>query len=414
MNSSTTSELSTEPALGKHARAGVPSTTSGGTNWVAVWAVAAGAFALVMSEFLAIGLLPDVAKSLDVSEGTAGLMVTAPGLMAALSAPLLTMAAARVDRRVILLSLSVLLVASNLLAALAPAFSVLMVARLLLGVAVGGFWTIGVSVAPRLVPAQVVPRAASVITSGITLATVASLPLGSLAGDLLGWRAGFLIITGLALATLVLQFFALPRMPAQHAVTFGSLLTLFKMPRARAGVIASVLVFFGHFAGYTYLSPALHNLAHIDSTWTTPVLLLFGVTGIVGNFAAGVTAARSIRGTLTAGVILLVSSLALLPLIGTTAPGAVVLVGLWGLAWGAMPLGLQLWILDAMGEKADSGLALFISASQLALAAGAFLGGVTVDSAGVSPDLLIAAAVSAAALIALWTAPRLSAAHSNC
>lgn len=177
-------------------------------------------------------------------------------------------------------------------------------------------------------------------------------------------------------------------------------------------MIASVLVFFGHFAGYTYLSPALHDLAHIDSTWTTPVLLLFGVTGIVGNFAAGVTAARSIRGTLTAGVILLVASLALLPLIGTTAPGAVVLVGLWGLAWGAMPLGLQLWILDAMGEKADSGLALFISASQLALAAGAFLGGVTVDSA-VSPDLLTAAAVSAVALIALWTAPRLSAARNN-
>lgn len=135
----------------------MPSTTSGGTDWVAVWAVAAGAFALVMSEFLAIGLLPDVAKSLGVSEGTAGLMVTAPGLMAALSAPLLTVAAARVDRRAILLSLSVLLVASDLLAALAPAFSVLMVARLLLGVAVGGFWTIGVSVAPGWFPHRSFP-----------------------------------------------------------------------------------------------------------------------------------------------------------------------------------------------------------------------------------------------------------------
>lgn len=134
----------------------MPSTTSGGTDWVAVWAVAAGAFALVMSEFLAIGLLPDVAKSLGVSEGTAGLMVTAPGLMAALSAPLLTVAR-RVDRRAILLSLSVLLVASDLLAALAPTFSVLMVARLLLGVAVGGFWTIGVSVAPGWFPHRSFP-----------------------------------------------------------------------------------------------------------------------------------------------------------------------------------------------------------------------------------------------------------------
>jgi predicted MFS family arabinose efflux permease len=360
--------------------------------------MAAGAFALVVSEFLGVGLLPDIAGGLHVSDGTAGLMVTAPGLVAALSAPLITVLAARVDRRTVLASLTGLLVVSNLLAALAPDFTVLMVARLLLGVGVGGFWSVGVSVTPRIVRLADVARASSLVASGITAATVVSLPLGALVGRFLGWRAAFLIAAAFSLVVLVAQLVFLPSVPGHARTGFASLLHIFRVPRARAGVLASVALFFGHFTGYTYLVPALHGLSPISDGMISPMLCLFGAAGLIGTFGAGLTLTRRPLGTLVAGVVLLGASIILMPMAGTTVPGAITLAALWGLGWGVVPVSLQLRISRAMGERADGGLALFVSASQLSLAAGSFVGGIIVDSAGIATGLVTG---GLAALLAL-------------
>jgi len=370
------------------------------TRWWSVWAVAAGSFALVMSEFLAIGVLPDVATSMRVTEGTAGLMVTAPGLMAALAAPLLTVAAAKVDRRTVLLAFTVLLIVSNVLAAAAPAFWVLLLARLLLGIAVGGFWTIGVSIAPRLVPARSVAHATAVISFGITLATIASLPLGALAGNYIGWRAGFVIIAGISVLALAFQFTTLKRLPAQHTVTFTSLVTVLRIPRARAGVIGTALVVLGHFAGFTYLVPTIQDLAGFTDAWTPSVLLVFGVAGVLGNFTAGSLATRyGVPTLITAALFLLTAAVGLFPILGHTKPAVVALVSLWGLAWGGVPVGLQLWALESTGDRADAGLALTISTSQLALAAGAYVGGVIVDDRGIPAALATAAVAVGASML---------------
>jgi predicted MFS family arabinose efflux permease len=368
--------------------------------WPGVVAVGAGTLILVMSEFLPIGLLGAIVADLKVSDGEAGLMVTAPGVMAAVSAPLLTWVAGTVDRRLMLWSLAALLVVSNLVAALAPAFAVVLLARLLLGVAVGGFWTIGAGIAPRLVPPAQVPRAAAVISSGITIGTVVSLPLGPLIGNAAGWRAAFLVPAALALVVLVAQVLTLPSVPVSTRVTAKVLLSIFRQPKARLGVVIAALSFLGHFVGYTYLIPYFRDLAHLAEGTITVALLVFGAAGIVGNFVAGVTATRSVRGTLVVSTGLMGASIVLLPVLGTGVPGAIALTAVWGFAWGGVPVALQLWMINALGETAEGGLALFTSATQISVAAGSFVGGVLVDGAGIAVTLIVAAVVVLAATAA--------------
>ena len=141
-------------------------------GWLSVSSVALGSFAIVLSEFLPVGLLPAIAADLDVRIGTAGLMVVVTGLFAAVAAPAITVAASALDRRVVLIGLSALLVVSDGLAAAAPTFPVLLLARVLLGISLGGFWAIGAGIAGRLVPPADTIRATALITAGISVATV--------------------------------------------------------------------------------------------------------------------------------------------------------------------------------------------------------------------------------------------------
>ena len=152
--------------------------------WLAVLSVGIGAFALVTSEFLPVGLLPAMAAELAISKGQAGLMITTPGIVAAFAAIFVTVGSGRLDRRIVLLALTALLVASNLLVALAPSYGWILLGRALLGVGVGGFWAIGSAIGPRLVAPQHASRAMSIIFAGVSLGTVAGVPAGALLGEL--------------------------------------------------------------------------------------------------------------------------------------------------------------------------------------------------------------------------------------
>jgi predicted MFS family arabinose efflux permease len=371
------------------------------THWTAIIAVAAGSFTLVVSEFLPVGLLPVIAADLDVSDGRAGLMITGPGLLAALAAPIVTIVAGRVNRRMLLVGLGVVLLASNLIAAMADTFTVMLIGRMLLGIGVGGFWTVGVSVAPRLASPRMLARATAVISSGITIGTVASLPLGPLIAKAAGWHMSFFVAAAVAAAVVIAQCVALPGMRTQIAPTPRTLLHVFANTGARVGMLASVVIFFGHFAAYTYLVPYLHDVAAVPAAWITLCLIIYGVAGIVGNFVAGASAARRVKATMVAMVVVLAGSVLMLSLIGTTPITATILVCLWGFAWGGVPVVLQLWMLRSLGTGVEGGFALFVSVSQLALAAGSSLGGVVVDGVGVQTDLILAAAIALSCLIAV-------------
>ena len=357
-------------------------------SWLAVLSVALGAFVVVTSEFLPIGLLTHISDGLHVSAGTAGLMVTIPGLVAALAAPLITVTAGRFDRRTLVLALIGLLVISNLLAAFAPNFVVMIAARVLFGITLGGFWTIAVTLGARLVPAGSVARATTIIFAGISIATVIGVPSGTLIAGLAGWRVAFAVLGGVALLIGVVQLFVLPPLPSPPTPGVRQLVSLLGHTDARLGLLTIAFVIAGHFAAYTYVTPFLKNSPAISPESLSALLLAFGVAGIVGNFAGGSFAARNLRLTLIGTLTLLTAAVMLLPVFGQQLVGAGVLLVAWGLAFGAIPVVLQLWVFKAAPEALEGGAALLVSTFQIFIALGSVVGGRIVDHYGTSAVMI--------------------------
>lgn len=359
--------------------------------WLAVLSVAIGAFALVTTEFLPVGLLPAIAADLGVTDGQAGLMVTMPGLLGALAAPAVTVAAGRLDRRYVLLGLMALLFTSNVAVALSTSFVPLLIGRLLLGIGVGGFWVIGVAVGPRLMPWAAV-RATSLIFAGVSLGTVAGVPAGSLVGELMGWRAAFAAAAGIAVLVIVAQWLLVPPLPTARATRIRDLPILFTIPKARLGLVATLLLFTGQFAAYTYISPFLIDVSGISVSTVTLLLLVYGLTGFVGNVAGGWVAGRDVRVALIGTSLLLGLAILSLPAFGESKIAASVIVGIWGLAFGALPISIQTWMFRAAPDALETGAAIFVSMAQVALAGGALVGGLVVDELGVPSTMLLGAA----------------------
>lgn len=369
--------------------------------WAAVVAIALGSFALVFSELIPVGMLADISGHLHVSLGTGGLMVVVPAVTAAVAAPVLTLVSARLERRSVLVGLSALVLISNVIAGLAPDIWVMLAARAVLGVCVGGFWVFGAGAAINLVSARARGTAIAVVSSGIFIGTVASLPAASLIGTLTTWRVAFAVAGVFAAIAVAVQLFTVPRLGAGGRVAPRSLLTVVTLPVPRIGLVAAGAIFFAHFAAYTYISPLLHARAGLGATAITIVLLGFGLAGAAGNFTAGVTVRRHLRVTLMSSGLLIAVSALLLAIITGARPLTIALVIVWGLGYGAVPVAAQSWMAEAMPANVEGGLALFVSALQGSLAAGSAVGGIVYDSAGSGGVLIVAAIVAALGSLSL-------------
>jgi predicted MFS family arabinose efflux permease len=359
-----------------------PSTQSPPASWSAVVAIGVGAFTLVTAEFLPVGLLPQIAQDLAVSEGQAGLMVTAPGIVAAGAALLTISVGKRIQRQHALLVLLSLLVISNALVACANSLGVLLAARMLLGVAVGGFWTIGVSLGPRLRP-DAIGRATSVIFSGVTVGTVAGVPAGTLLGGLLGWRLAFAAFAALVVLVVVALVVLLPRIPPEKSLGFGQVPVVMRMNTVRAGLVAVVLIFIGQFAAYTYIAPFLTQISGIESGRLSALLLAYGVAGVFGNLFCGWFVERNVRRAVLATSIFLGGAMLALVICGASSGWAAAAVVAWGIGFGMLPIAIQSWIFKAAPDQLEVVAALFVAAGQLAMGLGALIGGVVVDHFGV-------------------------------
>jgi predicted MFS family arabinose efflux permease len=368
-------------------------------NWLAVLSVSLGAFVVVTSEFLPIGLLTNISSGLKVSDGIAGLMVTIPGLVAAIAAPVMTIVAGRVDRRVLVLALMALLAGSNLIAALSPNFAVMLIARVLFGVTLGGFWTIAVTLGGRLVPKSSMARATTIIMAGISIATVAGVPVGTLIAGFSTWRAAFGVIGLVALLAAFVQLFVLPKLPAPAAPGLRQITGLLHHPDARLGLLTVAVVMAGHFAAYTYVTPFLKDHTKISPGFLSSLLLAFGVAGIFGNFLGGAFAAKNLRATITSAVILLGASVMLLPFFAGNLTGISTLLLIWGLAFGALPIVLNLWVFKAAPDAIEGGAALLVSTFQIFIALGSVLGGQVVDAFGTSAVMWGGGATAAIGLV---------------
>ncbi|MYS57194.1 MULTISPECIES: MFS transporter [Streptomycetaceae] len=379
------------------------SCTGGSTakNWSAVAAVAAGTFSVVTSEMLPVGLLTSIGGELHASDGTAGLAVTVPGVVAAVSAPLTTVLSGRLDRRWLLVSLPALLAVANLLSAVAPSIAVLVALRVLVGVAIGGVWAIAAGLAVRLVPKVSVGRATSLIFSGIALASVLGVPAGTLIGQLFGWRAAFaaagtatLLVTG-ALALL------LPPLPVDRAVRFTDVPALLRGRRLRLGLVVVLLLVTGHFAAYTYVQPALERLWGVGHGLVSPLLLGYGVAGVVGNFVGGAGSARNPRGVLVVICTVLGAVVLTMSFGGVRTGVAVVLLAVWGLAYGGVSVSTQSWLMVTAPHAKEAVSALFVTVFNTAMSLGALAGGRAVDVFSLAGAMRLGGLLVLAALVAV-------------
>ncbi|WP_406344484.1 MFS transporter [Streptomyces sp. NBC_00648] len=381
----------------------------GGGSWspargrAAVLAVAATTFSVVTTEMLPVGLLSPLGDALGVSEGRAGLAVTLPGVVAALTAPLLPALAGRTDRRTLLVALVLLLAAADLASALAPGFGVLLGARLVVGVCIGGVWAVAAGLAPRLVRAEAVARSTAVIFSGIAVASVVGVPAGALAGELAGWRWGFGAVGVLALVVAGLLARLLPPLPPDRSARRSRAVDLLRVPAVRTGLALVLLLVTAHFAAYTYVRPVLERVAGVGPGAVSGLLLLYGAAGVAGNFLAGTV--RGPRRALLLIAALLTLTLAALTVSSGSAIVSVALLALWGLAYGGVSVTTQTWLLRAAPTTPEAVSSLFTAAFNAAIAMGAAVGGGVVDGVGVVGVLVVGAGVAGVGVVVCVRSP---------
>lgn len=347
--------------------------------WLAVTAIALGAFSLVIAEFLPIGLLPEISRDLGVSEGRAGLMVTGTSLLAALGAPVTTMAIGRLDRRLVLMGLTFLQIVSSVLSVCSPNFALMLLARVFLGLGVGGFWAIAIASGARLVPEDKVARAVALVSAGISAATVISVPAGNFIGAHFNWRIAFAASGVLALVVLLLQWIWLPKLPMKKAMIPADFFSVLRNPSMQVVLIYTLFAFSGHFAGYTFVTPFLEQIAKVGPAALGLLMLGYGIMGILGNIIGGASAGRNLRGTHLGTMALFSIALLFMALLGGQSVFAGSMLLLWAFAFGMIPLCTQLWTQVSSPEAPEAAQAMITTVSQLAISGGSLLGGFVVD-----------------------------------
>ncbi|MEW5353289.1 MFS transporter [Streptomyces sp. 16-176A] len=366
---------------------------------LALLALAVGAFGIGTTEFVMMGLLPDVADDLGISIPTAGHLVSAYALGVVIGAPLLAALTSKLSRRHVLIGLMVLFVVGNALSALAPGHGWLLAARFLSGLPHGAFFGVGAVVATGLVPPERKARSVSLMFLGLTVANIAGVPAATLMGQHLGWRATFLGVAAIGLAAIAALAALVPADRADAAPSAGlrgELAALRPLPVWLA-LLTTVAGFGALFAAYSYITPMLTEAAGYAEGSVTVLLALFGVGATAGNLLGGRLADHSLRGTLFGGLGALAVVLALFPVLMRDEWGAAVAVALLGTAAFVTGSPLQLMVM----EKAAAAPSLASSANQaafnLANAGGAWIGGLSL-AAGFGPT---SPAVAGAALAVL-------------
>ncbi|TBZ07879.1 MFS transporter [Rhizobium leguminosarum] len=383
----------------------VPSSWSR-TTWFAVISMAATSFALVSAEFLPAGLLTPMAHDLGVSEGTAGQVVTATASVGAVTALLSNVFIGKLNRKTVLVGLSALAVGSNLLAALATDFWLLLLGRAGLGIALSGFWALSVAVVARLVGANATGRGMAIVTLGVSLATIAAPSMGALVSDWLGWRAAMAMTAGLAVVAMLLQILSLPTLPATTSNSLSDVFGLTKRRTVQLGMLAIVLLMTGHFAGSVYVRPFLEQVTLLGTGPIALALLGFGIAAVIGNIAGGRMADANIRTALAVtGALMAFAALALV-LWGSYSGIAFALVTLWGFAFGMAPVVLPTNLSRGATDALEAAGSLMVVSFQVAISIGAVFGGYVVDHYGPAAPLTLTAVLALSTIVLALLQPR--------
>lgn len=362
--------------------------------WSGVFAMTLCVFALIASEFMPVSLLTPMAADLRVTEGMAGQGIAISGAFAVLTSLSISWIAGTLNRKTLLMALAGLMAASGVIVGLAPNYLTYMVGRALIGVVIGGFWSMSAATAMRLVPATQVPKALAIFNGGNALATVIAAPLGSYLGSIIGWRGAFFCLAPVAAIAFIWLWISLPTMKVEPRTPgTGNVLKLLRNRSVALGMAGCGAFFMGQFALFTYLRPFLETVTRVDVSTLSLTLLVIGVAGFIGTLIIGLFIRRGLFRTLIViPVLMALIALTLIPF-GTSVVVVGALLGFWGLLATAAPVGWWSWIAQALPKNAEAGGGLMVAVIQLAIALGSTVGGLLFDSRGYQSTFVVSAAV---------------------
>jgi DHA1 family purine ribonucleoside efflux pump-like MFS transporter len=376
-------------------------------SWLGVLAIALGALSLVVTEFLPVGLLPGISRDLNIAEGTVGLAVTATAILGFIAAPITAIAIGRADRKLVLLGLTLLLIISSVLSWKAQSFAMLLLARVILGIGIGGFWAISITAAVKLVPPEKVHAASSLVFAGIAIGSVIAVPAGAYIGAHADWREGFLCASILAAGCFALQIIALPPLKMTESVNIQDFIGLLKDSKIRAIFFTVIFIVAGQYAGYTFVTPYLQQITRLDTGIVSALLFTYGVATVAGNFVGGALAGRNLHNTVVATVWIFVLSLAAMAAFATSPILAGVALLAWAVSWGMAPVGTQLWLFSATQHAPEAAQAMNTSVFQLSIGLGSLAGGVSVNNMGLHSSMWLGAVIMALAVFMVHIVGRL-------
>ncbi|MCD8456756.1 MFS transporter [Xylella taiwanensis] len=347
-------------------------------------------FALVASEFMPVSLLTPLSMDLGISEGLAGQGITMSGVFAVLTSLSISTLAGNLNRKILLLSITTLMALSGIVMALASSYLIYMAGRALIGVSIGGFWSLSAATAICLVPQHQVPRALAIFNGGNALATVVAPPLGSYLGAVIGWRGACFCLVPVAVIASIWQWFSLPAMTVSKSdKRTGTVFRLFANPLVLVGLAACGLFFMGQFSLFTYLRPFLETITQVHISVLSFILLTIGLMGFIGTLFIGTFLKSGFYPTLIAIPLLMAAIAVALIVFGRNVWVVVPLLGSWGCIATAAPIGWWIWITRTMPDDAEQGGGLMVAVVQLSIALGSTVGGLAFDHSGYQSTFII-------------------------
>lgn len=345
--------------------------------------MALGAFGIITTEFGVIGILPAVAREFNISIDTAGWLLSGFALTIALTGPFTTLLTAKINRKVMMCLVLAIFVLSNLLSALSSSFAMLMIARILPAFLHPVFWAVATVAASKQVEPKDAPKAVSVVLGGLSIATVLGVPMTTYVAELFNWQASFLVSGIINLVAFAALAFFVPSMPVTEKTSVQNQLAILRKGQLWVNLVATLIMIAGMFSTYGYLAEYLGKIAHMSGGQISLMLLLFGGTGIVGNWLTGIALSKNVL--LTTRVFLL--SLILIHLAAYTVGGLfipmAILISVWGfIHTGGFLIG-QTRSTSEAPEAPELAASLMVSFGNAGVTLGTLLGGFMITAFGI-------------------------------
>jgi predicted MFS family arabinose efflux permease len=349
-------------------------------------------FLLVTAEFLPNGVLTEMADALGVTPGQAGQTVTVTALVGLIVAPTVGLMFPRLDRRSLLVWMALAAAVSNLIVAISPNLIIILLARFLLGAAISAFWAMSITVAARLTGPERLGRGVMFTSAGVSLATVAGVPLGVMLSELVDWRMVFAIAGVLMVLLAVALRLSLPSVPAAQASSLRLLVDTLRRPGIGLGMIGHILVVLGHFSAYTYVRLALERIPDVDASTIVVLLALFGLGGLAGNITIGLVIDRSFAFFAVFAPLVIAAAVISMILLSGTVVGVAIVVLVWGFFFSSWLIVANTWVGHRMPDRLEAGGSLVVVGFQAAIMIAAGVGGLLVDTLSVELVYVIGAA----------------------